>query len=1368
MHTNYSVAVRLLLLFILGVSFAALDWPHPATAQFTPTQISSDITQNTTWNLSGSPYIVNGTVTVESNVTLTIEAGVVVKFAGGSLWLADGAILGATGSAAQPIVFTSSKDDTYGGDTNGDGQATLPIPGDWSTLGGYSTNSTLLLSHVLIRYGGTVMAYGDLELSDSTIEYSNGDGIYAQWQHESTAITIQRNTIRNNGNHGLYLYGAAASVTIRDNSFSGNGYHSISLTAFTESATADITGNTITLSGTGSSARGIYLQGNATTVTIANNTITRAANSSAFAGVELLNAKPNLTGNTVLNFTVAVQISGGYPVDVPVYTSNTFHENHYANVVAVSGEVLGGTWTNVGGYTHIVYNTVAIANGNNLTIPAGTILKIAEAGAISLGTGARLTAVGTAAQPIVITSIKDDTYGGDTNGDNQGTLPTAGDWYYLSGSGGASTLELVHTLVRYGSSGTISAYGNLTLQDSTIEQSNGDAVYVNPYQLPSPAIMLERNTIQNNGSNGIYVYQQPETLVIRNNTLVNNGMAGIYLHDLTSGQVTENAITVVGPYNGARALLLNNTDAGVTISNNTMLRDPNGKAFTAIEVFKATATITNNQVQGFTVPLLINQGYPLHVPQLSGNTFDGNRYRNSIGISGEIMSGAWQTLDGYTPFFVGYTMLVDGAQLTIPAGSVIKFDDSASLTLGTGAQVIAVGTAGAPIVFTSMKDDSHGGDTNGDGQSTVPQPGDWRHIQGGGAASLLQMEHVRLRYGTNALDVAGNLTLLDSIVEHNAYVGIYLASNATVASTVRIERTLIRHHSTIGVSIYQTPATLIFTGNALIDNQSYALENIDSNNPINATGNWWGSPAGPEANTVNRVSEGVNFTNWLTSEPNFVPIERPKPSTDTPASTPDGFEANNDCNQASTLTVDDAFQEHTFHAPGDIDWLRFAANAGETYRIEVQTHATSLADVNLEVYTTCDTAPAESWQATFTPGVRLDFQAPQAGTVYLRLNNDEANVYGANVSYLVSVRRLKASTEAKGALILMAGRLKLVDRLQPNIHRVTNTVYDLFKADGYSDDNIYYLATDNTLPGWDAPATLANLQNAITNWAATRVGPGRPLTLYLMDHGGIDTLYVDGANSQQLTPADLHSWLNQLETAVSNLRITVIVEACHSGSFIEGNESVSKPGRMIITSTNVQNVAYASASGAQFSDRFLTSLREGYGIYNSFWDAQFSVRRLYSIQEPWIDVNGNGVPNESEDGLEASQHNPQTGDTPADTWAPYIVSALGPTAIAEGQGMIRAEVRDNKEVKRVWAVVYPPHYRAPESAEELVPEDAPTINFTANSNHQFSALYDNFSEKGRYRVALYAEDDAGLKARLVVLEIDVGTTATVYLPLIAK
>lgn len=58
------------------------------------------------------------------------------------------------GSAAEPAVITSFKDDGAGGDTNGDGATTAPTPGDWYGILAYSPGAKIKIDYARISYGG--------------------------------------------------------------------------------------------------------------------------------------------------------------------------------------------------------------------------------------------------------------------------------------------------------------------------------------------------------------------------------------------------------------------------------------------------------------------------------------------------------------------------------------------------------------------------------------------------------------------------------------------------------------------------------------------------------------------------------------------------------------------------------------------------------------------------------------------------------------------------------------------------------------------------------------------------------------------------------------------------------------------------------------------------------------------------------------------------------------------------------------------------------------------------------------------------------------------------------------------------------------
>ncbi|MEM7530933.1 MAG: leucine-rich repeat domain-containing protein, partial [Chloroflexota bacterium] len=315
-----------------------------------------------------------------------------------------------------------------------------------------------------------------------------------------------------------------------------------------------------------------------------------------------------------------------------------------------------------------------------------------------------------------------------------------------------------------------------------------------------------------------------------------------------------------------------------------------------------------------------------------------------------------------------------------------------------------------------------------------------------------------------------------------------------------------------------------------------------------------------------------------TPTPSPTPTSSPNP---TPSPTPTVDDAPDECSQAQPIEANGVAQSHAFDKHGDVDWVKFTSTAEGVYRVTIEIPDGSRADIDLAYYKDCDEDSAGTWNETFAPGVRLDINTKIGQSFYVRSKHTNTETFGIDVEYELSVQQRPVELPL-GPVIILAGRYLADDVLQKNIDQTAQNVYDLFISKGINSEDILLLSTNENLPGHDQDATLEHLETAITSWAKSRVSAAIPLTLYLIDHGLRDLVYIDGTIDQELTTRDLNRWLTELEEAIPGLKTNIIIEACYSGSFIqEQNGTISKPGRLIMTSTNAHSDAHASQEGSQ-------------------------------------------------------------------------------------------------------------------------------------------------------------------------------------------
>ncbi len=116
-----------------------------------------------------------------------------------------------------------------------------------------------------------------------------------------------------------------------------------------------------------------------------------------------------------------------------------------------------------------------------------------------------------------------------------------------------------------------------------------------------------------------------------------------------------------------------------------------------------------------------------------------------LGHSGTLSSSVIWSNDS-VHLIEGALTLAAGQTLTILPGTIVKCVPGARVILQDGAHLQAEGTPDTPIIFTSLADDAAGGDTNGDGDQTLPRPGDWLGFETQGGATVVLNNYAETRY----------------------------------------------------------------------------------------------------------------------------------------------------------------------------------------------------------------------------------------------------------------------------------------------------------------------------------------------------------------------------------------------------------------------------------------------------------------------------------------------------------------------------------------------------------------------------------------------------------------------------------------------
>jgi len=126
-------------------------------------------------------------------------------------------------------------------------------------------------------------------------------------------------------------------------------------------------------------------------------------------------------------------------------------------ITEVAGAITSDAVWDPSGNPYVLTDDVTVEKDVTLTLSPGVVVK-ANSPAWELIVSGTLVANGTREQPIVLTSYKDDSAHGDTNGDGSATSPAFGDWvgvgFTASSPGGIGDFVEIRYAGYYGESGT--------------------------------------------------------------------------------------------------------------------------------------------------------------------------------------------------------------------------------------------------------------------------------------------------------------------------------------------------------------------------------------------------------------------------------------------------------------------------------------------------------------------------------------------------------------------------------------------------------------------------------------------------------------------------------------------------------------------------------------------------------------------------------------------------------------------------------------------------------------------------------------------------------------------------------------------------
>ncbi len=902
------VFIRRLLLICLLIAICVgpslLSSPHAQAS----TAESGTITQYTVWTTAQSPYVVSN-LTIAQGATLSIDPGVIVKFQNSSSGISVSGTLNAS-----DVVFTSIKDDNHGGDTNGDGGATLPAAGDWGTIG-FASGGSGTINGCVILFGGANSAYeiwlgSSPTIENSVIGSSQGGGAFLAAGNPA----FTGDTFSNNG--GMGLDSMAVISTLSGNTFTGNSGVAVELPA---SIGSGVNNNTYS----GNTNDGMYLSGDVTAQSDWSGTnkpyVVEGDNNNKDLEV---NAPLTIESGSVVKFDASptsythldgLHVNSSLNANNVVFTSYN-DDNHGGDTNGDHGATLpqGGDWGSIvfnpgssgslsgctvlfgGGagagemavnsasptiisstFASAKYDGATIASNSNPAISGSSFanngaMGLDSATPLSTFSGNTFTSNGDVAVQMpanIGTGVNNNTYSGNMTNAMRltGWVTSSSDWaetnspYVLQGDNNYKVVNVNAPL-------TIESGAVVKFQAMTPSYTYEESLEINSSISATGAVFTsyyddnhggdtDRDhgaTLPQAGNWGSIVFNPGSSGSLSGCTVLFGGGTGAAEITVNSASPTI-ANSVIASSKSGGAYIINTSNpaiSGSSFANNGGVGLNSSAALSTL----SGNTFTANGDVAVEIPANIGTG-------VNSNSYGGNKV-NAMYLTGDVNApSTWAGSNA--PYVLNNTVNVD-SPLTIQSGAVVKLGQPYQTGINVNKQLIATGT-----VFTSLNDDAHGGDINNDGGATSPQPGNWGSIVfNPGSSGSLSGCTVLFGGGTGAAEITVNSaspTIANSVIASSKSGGAYIINTSNPA----ISGSSFANNGGVGLDSLAVLSTL--SGNTFTANGDVAVEipanigtgvnnNTYSGNKYNAmllTG-WVTSNSDWEANNSPYVLQGDN------------------------------------------------------------------------------------------------------------------------------------------------------------------------------------------------------------------------------------------------------------------------------------------------------------------------------------------------------------------------------------------------------------------------------------------------------------------------------------------------------------------------------